>query len=151
MEDKIAIRSGADRLRYTISFELLLLAILVPIGALVFDRSHVEIGMLSVFLAVKAMLLNLLYNWLFDKWDVRNGRIPTERSWWGRTLHAIGFEATLTITSLPFVMWWLKLNIWQALLTDLAVVSIVMVYTMIFTWCYDKLFPVAQPAPMMIK
>lgn len=145
MENNIAIRSAKDRLRYTVSFELLLLAILVPTGALVFDRSHIDIGMLSVFLATKAMLLNLLYNWLFDQWDVRHGRIPTQRSWWGRTLHAIGFEATLTITSLPFVMWWLNLNIWQALLTDLAVVSIVMVYTMVFTWCYDKLFPVAQP------
>ncbi len=145
MAENIAIRSGKDRLRYTISFELLLLAILVPIGALVFQRSHLEIGALSLFLAVKAMLLNLLYNWLFDQWDVRNGRIPTERSWWGRTLHAFGFEVTLTITSLPFIMWWLALNLWQALLTDLAVVSIVMFYTFAFTLCYDKLFPIAQP------
>lgn len=147
MSEQINIRNGKDRLRYTISFELLLLAFMVPVGALVFERSHLDIGYLAVFLSVKAMLLNLLYNWLFDRWDVRNGRIPTQRSWWGRTLHAMGFEATLTLTSLPVVMWWLKLNIWQALLTDLVMVTIVLVYTMLFTWCYDKMFPVPQPAP----
>jgi uncharacterized membrane protein len=146
MSQEIAIRSGRDRMRYTMIFEATLLALMVPAGVFVFERSHGDIGILAVFLSVKAMLVNLLYNWLFDRWDVRNGRIPTQRSWKGRTIHALGFEGTLTITSLPFVMWWLHLNVWQALLTDVVMASFVVVYTMLYTWVYDRVFPVAQPA-----
>ncbi len=146
MSQNIAIRTGRDRLRYTMIFEATLLALMVPAGALVFERSHTDIGILAIFLSVKAMLINLLYNWLFDRWDVHNGRIPTERTWQGRTLHAVGFEATLTVTSLPFVMFWLQLNLWQALLTDVVMASFVVVYTMLFTWFYDRAFPVTQPS-----
>ena len=145
MSQDIAIRSGRDRMRYTMIFEVTLLAVFIPAGVLVFERSHMDIGILTVFLSFKAMLINLLYNWLFDRWDVRNGRVPTERSWQGRTLHALGFEGTLTLTSLPFVMWWLQLNVWQALLTDVVMASFVVVYTMLYTWVYDRVFPVPQP------
>jgi len=145
MPQNIAIRTGRDRMRYTMIFEATLLAVFIPAGVLVFERSHMDIGILTIFLSVKAMLINLLYNWLFDRWDVRNDRVPTERRWKGRVLHALGFEGTLTITSLPFVMWWLQLNVWQALLTDVVMASFVVVYTMLFTWFYDCVFPLAQP------
>lgn len=91
MSQNIVIRSGRDRMRYTMIFEATLLALMIPAGALVFERSHTDIGILAIFLSVKAMLINLLYNWLFDRWDVRNGRVPTERSWKGPYSTCFGF------------------------------------------------------------
>ena len=145
MKNTIVVRSGRDRLRYTFLFELLLIAFLAPIGALVLERQVLDVGLLAVVLSLKAMLFNLLYNWLFDRWDVRAGRIPTKRSFAGRVLHAIGFECGLVMTSLPIVIWWLGLTILQALIMDLAVTSMVVAYTIVFGWCYDRLFPVPQP------
>lgn len=146
MSETIVIRSGIDRLRYTLMFEALLLLLLAPVGAMVFDRDLLDIGGLSIILSLKAMLINLVYNWIIDRFDARAGRVPTQRSWYGRLLHAIGFEISLVLTSLPIVIWWLELTIWQALLVDFAVTSFVVVYTLLFTWCYDGLFPVRQKA-----
>ncbi|MFY0308791.1 PACE efflux transporter [Leisingera sp. D0M16] len=146
MAGKVAMRTARDRLRYTISFELLLMAVLVPVGAAFFDKPLSDIGLLGAFLSVKAMLLNLAYNWIFDKADARAGRISSERSPLGRLLHATGFEATLLITSLPVYVWWLNLGLLQALATDLTVTSFVVVYTYGFTLAYDRLFPVTAKA-----
>lgn len=144
MKKAIAIRTGKDRLRYTIMFELVLLAILAPLGAVYLQMEIVEIGMLSVVLSLKAMLINYVYNWYFDQWDVRAGRIPTQRTFKGRILHAVGLEGVIVLTSLPLVIWWLGLTILQALIMDLAVTSIVVVYTIVFTWCYDRFVPVSR-------
>lgn len=145
MKKTIAIRTGRDRLRYTFLFELLLIAILAPTGALILERQVLDVGLLAVVLSVKAMLFNLIYNWVFDRLDARAGRIPTERSLVGRIVHAGGFECGLVMTSLPIVIWWLDLTLLQALVMDLSVTSLVVVYTILFSWGYDRLFPVPQP------
>lgn len=146
MEQKIKIRTGRERIRYTCAFEVFLLALLAPIGAYVFERSLTDIGLLSVILSLKAMVINYLYNWFFDLLDLRAGKIPTERSFMRRIIHAIGFEIALTLTSLPIVTWWLGLTILEALLIDAVVMSFVVVYTFLFTLGYDRLYPVEQCA-----
>ncbi|WP_108882399.1 PACE efflux transporter [Anderseniella sp. Alg231-50] len=142
MSQQPAMRTGADRLRYTVVFEMTLLLLLVPAGAVFFDKGWADIGLLGVILSTKAMLINLVYNWLFDRVDARANRISSDRSTLGRILHAVGFELSLVITSLPIYVWWLNLTVLEALLTDLVVTSFVVVYTYVFTLGYDRLFPV---------
>ena len=144
MKTNIVIRTSKDRLRYTFLFEMLLIAILAPVGAFVLDRPVFDVGFLAVVLAAKAMIVGLGYNWLFDLWDVRANRIPSERSLGGRIIHAIGFEAGLVATSLPIVIFWLDLTLLQALMMDVAVTSFIVIYTLVFSWCYDTIFPVIQ-------
>ena len=146
MKQNIVVRSGKDRLRYTGLFELTLMAILTPVIAVVLKKPMFDVGLIALVLSLKAMFFNLLYNWFFDRFDARAGRIPSERSYAWRIVHAIGFEVGLVFTSLPIVVWWLGLTIWQALLMDLAVTSFVVGYTFLFTLGYDRLFPVAQAA-----
>lgn len=141
MEQKVVVRNGMDRLRYVIMFELLLVAGLVPLGALVFQQPIHNIGLLAAILSLKAMLVSLLYNWAFDQIDARAGRVSSQRSLIGRIVHAVGLEVWLVLTSMPIVIWWLGLTIPQAILMDLTVSTIVMVYTFIYSWCYDRLFP----------
>ena len=121
MKPSIETRRGPDRLRYVILFEVFLIAILAPLGALVLERSLLDFGALGLVLSLKAMVVNLVYNCLFDRLDARAGRIPSERSWAGRAIHALGLEFGLVLTSLPIVMWWLDFSLWQALLMDLVV------------------------------
>jgi len=125
-------------------FELTLIFVLAPIGAFVFDRHLFDIGLLSVVLSLKAMVINLIYNWVFDLLEVRAGKIPTQRSFGGRIVHAVGFEAGLMLTSLPIVMWWLGLTLTQAFLMDVVVTSFIVAYTFAFTWGYDLLYPIEQ-------
>jgi uncharacterized membrane protein len=123
---------------------------LVPAGALFFDTSLAEIGVLGMILASKAMALNLLYNWLFDRVDARAGRISSERSHFGRILHALGFELTLMATSLPILMFWLNIGMFEALAADFVVITFVVAYTYVFTLIYDRTFPLRQAGPMQV-
>ncbi|MGI9415601.1 MAG: PACE efflux transporter [Hyphomicrobiales bacterium] len=143
MSQTVALRSGKDRLRYTIAFEASLMAVLVPVGAAFFDKGVADIGILGVVLVLKAMLIGLLYNGVFDWLEARTGRVSSDRSPLGRVVHATGFELTLVTTSLPILCWWLNLSILEALTMDLVVTTFVVAYTYLFTLAYDRLFPVA--------
>ncbi len=150
MSQSPAMRTGADRLRYTVTFELMLMALLVPAGAAFFDKGWADIGVLGLILSLKAMLMNLVYNWVFDHVDARANRISSDRSTFGRIVHAVGFEVSLVITSLPIYVWWLDLTLLEALMTDLVVTSFVVLYTYVFTLGYDRLFPVV-PLQVPVK
>jgi uncharacterized membrane protein len=135
------MRSGRDRLRYAVSFELLLMALLVPAGAVFFEKPITEVGVLGLVLAVKAMVLNLIYNWVFDRVDAKAGRVSSQRSTRGRILHAVGFELMLLTTSIPLYAWWLQITLLEAVLADLVVTTFIVGYTYAFTLAYDRFFP----------
>lgn len=115
----------------------------MPAGAAFFDRSLVSIGLLGVVLTLKAVVMSLLYNRVFDHFEARTGRVSSDRPPLGRIAHAIGFELTLVTTSLPIYVWWLDLGVIEALTMDLIVTSFIVAYTYVFTLGYDRLFPVA--------
>lgn len=145
MAESIVLRGFWDRMRYTLMFEALLIT-MVGIGLAYFTaREFLDTGTLALLLSIKAMLINLVYNYAFDRFDLRHGRVPSQRSTNGRLLHAVGFELVLVLTSLPIVMWWLEMSLWQALVMDLTIMAMIVVYTYLFTLCYDHWFPVAQP------
>lgn len=142
MSQPVALRSGVDRLRYAILFELTLISLLIPAGAAFFDKGLDEIGLLGLVLMLKAIALGLVYNLIFDLLYARTGRVSSDRRALGRVLHALGYELTLVTTSLPIYMWWLGLTLLEALATDLIVTSFVVAYTFLFTLVYDRTFPV---------
>ncbi|WP_432470340.1 PACE efflux transporter [Amphritea sp. HPY] len=145
MSDQIVTRSPLDRLRYTVLFELILIAILAPLISIVMEQELFDMGLLALVLSIKAMCLNFIYNYCYDRIDVSYGRVPTQRSLKGRIIHAVGLELVLTSTSLPIIIWWLKTGFIEALLMDLTLLTAVLFYTLIYTWIYDRIFPVQQP------
>lgn len=142
MSNTVALRSGKDRLRYSIAFEISLMAFLVPAGAAFFKKGIASIGILGLVLSLKAVLISLAYNWLFDHIDAHRGRVSSDRGPLGRVLHAVGLELSLLLTSLPIYTFWLGLTILEAVATDLVVTSFVVAYTYVFTLAYDRIFPV---------
>ena len=145
MSNKVVKRTGKDRIRYAISFEVLLMVMLIPAGAAFFDKAMTDIGILGVILSVKALFLSLAYNWVFDHFDAKAGRVSSQRSTLGRVFHAVGFEVSLTVTSLPIYAWWLQIGILEALAADVVITSFVVFYTYVFTLAYDKTFPLIMP------
>ena len=147
MSKAVTLRSGKDRLRYSIAFEASLMALLIPAGAAFFEKSLASMGLLGLVLTLKAVLVSLAYNLAFDRMDARKGRVSSDRTPFGRILHAVGFELTLVVTSLPIYIWWLDLTLVEALMADLVVTSFVVAYTCLFTLGYDRAFPVSQRLP----
>lgn len=142
MADAVKLRSGLDRLRYAAMFEASLLAMMIPAGSLVFDKPAEEIGLLGLVLCSKALALSVVYNRAFDRIDARAGRVASERSALGRIVHAVGFEAFLTLTSLPLYVFWMGFGIGEALAADVVWTGIVVAWTYVYTLAYDRAFPV---------
>ncbi len=144
-KQSIRIRSLPDRIRYVLLFEFILILLMGLALKLLSERSFFDTGLLAAMLSGIALLVALIYNYIFDRIDAHYGRVPTERSIAGRILHAVGMEATLVVAGLPVIMWWMRWTLIDALLFDLAAMAMIVIYTYLFTLTYDRLFPVAQP------
>lgn len=140
------MRTVADRIRHAISFELLGLALIVPIGSWAFSMPAADIGIVGVVSATLATAWNYLYNLGFDH---------ALRRWTGTTLktvplriaHAILFEAGLLLILMPFIAWYLGITLWQAFVMDVAFALFYMAYAFVFNWGYDRLFPLPEWQP----
>lgn len=123
-----------------IAYEAIALAVVVPVMAwsAASDMSHSAV--LGVALSVTALVWNVLFNTLFERWESR--QTHPARTMSRRLLHAVGFEGGFAIITLPMIAWWLDVGLWQAILLDAGLVTFFMVYTFVFQWCFDCLFGV---------
>ncbi len=108
-------------------------------------------GALAVAASVIAVIWNLIFNSLFERWEARQA--VRGRSLKRRIAHAIGFEGGLIGLLVPMFAWGLGISLWQALVMDLGLVVFFLVYTFVFNWAFDRTFglpasaaPVAQAA-----
>jgi len=137
------MRSLPDRIRHVVSFEIIGLALVTPLGALAFHQPMLDIGVLSAIIAVVATLWNLVYNYLFDL-GLRAARGNTAKGTAMRVFHAILFEAGLLAVLMPFIAFYLGITLWQALMMDISFAAFYMAYAFVFNWAYDRLFPLAE-------
>jgi len=124
-----------ERVFHATLFELGALLVAAGFVKLVSTQTaiHTALG-LSVAIAITAMLLNFSFNYCFDK--VFTGK-REKRGWWLRLFHTTTFEATLLIFTVPMMAYAMNLGWWQALLADISLTLVVMVYALIFNWVYD--------------
>lgn len=145
-DPQFELRSGWDRTRHAVLFEVILLAIFIPLGAYFFDKPAVHVGALSVSLSLIAMATNYLFNIAFDHTLLRL-RIPLQpRSVRLRVLHAVLFETCLLVFSVPLVAYMLEISLWAALLIDIGFLIITPVFTFAYNWAYDLVFPLKVKA-----
>lgn len=134
------MRSGTDRLRHAITFELLGLMLCVPLASGVTAQPLLHTGVLALVLSLLATSWNYLYNLLVDTLMLRHlGRL--EKRWGERVWHALGFEGGLLLVTLPLVAWWMEISLWQALLLDLGFALFYLIYAFFYNLAYDRLFP----------
>lgn len=137
------MRSSLDRIRHALSFEILALMLIVPLGAVVFHFPMHAIGVVSVVSASLATLWNFAYNYAFDRLLQRTHG-TTLKTPMVRVLHAVLFEAGLLLVLAPFIAWYLGVSLWQAFVMDLSFALFYLGYAMIFNWGYDRLFPLPE-------
>jgi len=92
----------------------------------------------SVGASLLAVTWNLIFNAMFEAWERRQS--VKGRSIRRRIAHAVGFEGGLVISMVPFFAWWLEVSLWQAFVMDLGFILFFLVYTFVFSWCFDKVF-----------
>ncbi|MDM9619570.1 PACE efflux transporter [Rhizobium sp. S96] len=134
------MRSTADRIRHAISFEIIGLALITPLGALAFGMPMADIGVIGVASATIATGWNYLYNLGFDHLMQRLTG-GTQKTVAIRVAHAALFEGGLLLVLLPLIAWYLGVSLLQALMMDVSFALFYMVYAFVFNWVYDRVFP----------
>lgn len=137
------MRTTRDRIRHALSFEIIGILILVPLGSLGFGMHAKDIGAVVIIGSGLAMLWNYVYNLMFDRTLKRlKGRVQKTAA--ERILHAVLFEAGLLVATLPLFAIYLGISLWQALIMDIAFVVFFLVYAFVFNWVYDLVFPLPE-------
>jgi uncharacterized membrane protein len=137
------MRSTRDRIRHAISFELIGLALVTPLGAIAFGMPVENIGIVGIGSATLATGWNYLYNLGFDHL-MRRLTGGTQKSVSVRIAHAILFELGLLVVLLPLIAWYLDIGLIHALAMDISFAAFYVAYAFVFNWGYDRLFPLPE-------
>ncbi|WP_454658927.1 PACE efflux transporter [Bosea beijingensis] len=143
------MRSFPDRIRHTVMFEVIGLALVIPGGAMLFNLPATHMGVIGVGSATVATLWNFVFNLGFDHAMLRFAG-HTRKSLGLRVLHALLFEGGLLVLLLPPMAWYLGMGLWQTFVMDLAIVVFYVVYAFLFNLAYDRVFPVSGNEQMAI-
>jgi len=95
-------------------------------------------SMVAVGSSVIAILWNLVFNWLFERWE--SGRATRGRGLGRRIAHALGFEGGLAVMLIPLVAWGLGVTLREAFWLDIGLLGFFLVYTFVFNWAFDRVF-----------
>jgi uncharacterized membrane protein len=135
------------RVLQAVLYEGIAVAVVTPTLALVFNHAAGSAFVLTVVMSAIALAWNYVFNSVFERWEARSGH--TGRPWPIRALHALGFEGGLLIVLVPLMAWWLHVTLLEAFVADLGIFVFFLVYTVAFTWGFDRVFglPVAARAP----
>ncbi len=126
------------RVLQAVLYEVVATALVTPLLWWLFGRSLVSTLALTVALSAIALAFNFGFNALFEAWERRQ---PSgQRTWQRRAAHGIGFEIGLGLVVIPIMAWWLNIGLWQALLADIGIMLFFLVYTVVFTWFFDRVF-----------
>ncbi|MGI1998973.1 PACE efflux transporter [Shewanella frigidimarina] len=127
-----------ERVFHAVSFEVIALAFIVPVSAMLVEKNSTDMLIVSICLSLFAVFWNYVYNILFDK---LNGSDRVERKIGIRVVHALGFEGGMLFFTIPLVSWYLSLSLIDTLVLEAGVLGFILVYTAVFNWLYDVYQP----------
>ena len=135
------------RILQAVLYEAIAVAFLGPALSLVFERPLVSTLSLALLMSAVALAWSYVFNSLFERWESRQrvgGRSPQRRF-----IHALGFEGGLVILLVPLMAGWLRISWIQALLADIGTLVVFFVYSVAFTWLFDRIFglPISAAKP----
>ncbi|MCG7360804.1 PACE efflux transporter [Roseomonas sp. ACRSG] len=134
------MRTTRDRIRHAILFELIGLALIIPLGGLVFGLPAETMGVIGVGSAMAATAWNYVYNLGFDH-AMQHWAGHTRKSMGLRVAHAVLFEAGLLLILMPPIAWYLGITLLQAFVMDIAIAAFYVAYAFVFNLAYDRIFP----------
>ncbi len=137
------MRQTGDRIRHAVLFEAIALAIVAPLGTLVFGVGMVDFGVVALASATIAMGWNYVYNLIFDH-ALRRWRGSVRKTLPIRVLHAVLFEGGLLCLFVPAIALYLGVTLWQALTMDVALAVFYTLFAFVYNWGYDLTFPIAD-------
>jgi len=128
-------RTLGERVVHALSFEIIALAICAPTAAWIMNKPLFQMGALAIMLSTVAMIWNMIYNTVFDKFFPPG----QPRAVTLRICHALGFEGGFILIGLPIAAWMLQVSLLEAFMVEIGFFLFFLPYTVIFNACYDWL------------
>ncbi|OOF63001.1 hypothetical protein BKL51_08955 [Rodentibacter sp. Ppn85] len=124
-----------ERLLHSALFEIGAVGVSATVMLLVSpEKGGAALGV-GILISLVAMAWNLIFNSIFDKIFTA----PRETRGLGmRIFHTVMFEGGLLVATIPMIAYFLQLTLWQALMADIGLTILIMVYALIFNWIYDN-------------
>ncbi|AUI67199.1 hypothetical protein C5N92_00650 [Glaesserella australis] len=124
-----------ERIFHACLFELGAIFVSIVLVMFFADTQTNSAFMISVMIAVTAVVWNFIFNIGFDKIFTA----PREtRGLWLRIFHTVSFELGLLLFTVPLIAYYLQLSLWQAFWLDIGLTLAIMLYALIFNWGYDN-------------
>ncbi len=139
-----ALPPTTRRIVQAVLYETIAVAVCAPAIALVFAHPAGSSLLLALTASTIALLWNYVFNYGFERWEARQavkGRSPLRR-----LAHGIGFEGGLALFIVPLLAWWLDITLVAAFMANLALLLFFFVYTIVFTWTFDRVFGLPESA-----
>jgi uncharacterized membrane protein len=123
------------------------LLVVTPVCALLTGETAGGTLLLVIALTIATTLWTQVHNAVFDRieWAVCR-RVASDRPARLRLVHAISCEASDTIVTFPLILILTGLPWQQALLADVTLTLVGVVYSYVFHWGYDRVRPVQHAA-----
>ena len=126
------------RITQAVLYEAIAISCISPAIAAIFKQDLVYSGALSATMSAIAMLWNMIFNALFERWGVAS---PADTHTRRRILHATGFEGGLIFILVPVVAGWLDISWLDAFVVDIGLFAF-FGYAFVFQWAFDRVFDV---------
>lgn len=139
----------ARRIVQAVLYESFAVAFVAPVLMVIFDQAPLSSLALTLTMSSIALVWNCGFNALLERWEAR--QLVKGRSRWRRAAHGIGFEGGLAMILVPVMAAWLGLSWWAALVANLGLLLFFLVYTVVFTWLFDRVFGLPASAQVRLQ
>ena len=144
----VGLQGPMRRVIYVALYETLAI-IAASLMFMAIGQSAGHSGGMAVAASAIAILWNVTFNTLFEKWEAR--QTVRGRSIARRIAHAIGFEGGLALVLIPLMAWWFNITLWEAAVMEAGLLVFFMVYTFVFNWAFDRLFGLPASAQALTQ
>ena len=130
------------RVVYAVLYEIVAILGMGPVMAHLSGKPMLSALGFSAAISGIALAWNYVFNTLFERWESRQA--DKNRIFLRRAVHGLGFEGGLVFILVPVMAWWMKVSLFDAFLLELGIFVFFFVYTIVFTWIFDRVFGLPQ-------
>lgn len=141
------LRSSIDRLLQSLGFVLGGLMFVVPLFYWISGRNFAQSLLFMLSLSFLIVLLVFLHNYVFDWFDWKfNERVASDRPTVLRIIHAFSLEIVSVLISVLIIYTLTDMNLVRALLADVLLSHVFIVYGFLYHMAIDHIWPVRDNA-----
>ena len=137
-QQTFATRPVLRRIVYVAGYEGLSVLFTVVVLSVLLGHGGGQSTVTAILVSTTATLWNYLWNTIFEAAERRVG--SHRRGFRARAIHAIGYEGGVLLFTIPLVAFLLGVSLLEALAIEGGLLVFFLVFTVIYTWIFDRVF-----------